>query len=243
MGTPRSCATNAPSVPIRRKLSLAAAALISLLWLGLAHSAGEPLRIMPLGDSITEARGGSASYRYWLQKHLQGARIRFDFVGSRHGVYGGAPRFADFDQDHEGHWGWTTGQVLEQIDTWAASARPDVALVHLGTNDVVRDPAVVPKNLAGIITSLRKANPRVAVLLARLIPIRGFAAKLGPVEESIERVAREQTTPDSPVVVVRQDEGFDVDADTYDGIHPNESGERKMAKRWFEAIRALPHLG
>jgi hypothetical protein len=240
MGT-RSCETNARRVPIRSPAL--AGAVLTLLWLGVVCAGSErPLRIMPLGDSITEAADGGASYRYWLQKDLEGAHIRFDFVGSQHGVYGGAARFADFDHDHEGHWGWTTGQVLEHIDAWAASARPDVALVHLGTNDVVRDPAVIPRNLAGIITALRKANPRVAVLLARLIPMRGFAAKLGPVEESIERVAREQTTPDSPVAIVRQDEGFDVDADTYDGLHPNESGERKMAKRWFEAIRALPHL-
>jgi acyl-CoA thioesterase I len=197
---------------------------------------------MPLGDSITGARAGAASYRYWLAKDLEAAHVPFDFVGSQHGVYGGSPRFEDFDQDHEGHWGWTTGQVLEHIDEWAAAARPDVVLLHLGTNDVVRDPAMIPGNLTAIIGSLRKVNPRVAVLLARLIPMRG-ADQLGSAEQSIERVASAQTRAESPVVVVRQDEGFDVETDTYDGIHPNESGEKKMAKRWFEAIRALPHLG
>ena len=31
----------------------------------------EGLRVMPLGDSITEAEGGRASYRYWLFRALE----------------------------------------------------------------------------------------------------------------------------------------------------------------------------
>ena len=234
-------AWKAAGVLVRRSLVVAGFVVV-LAFAGASAESAHPLRIMPLGDSITEGRDGSATYRYWLEKDLERADRPIDFVGSHKGVYGGSPRFGDFDQDNEGHWGWTTGQILEHIDEWAAAARPDVALVHLGTNDVVRNPAVIPQNLASIIASLRKANPHVVVLLARLIPMHGYDGKLGPVNEAIERVAREQTSAESPVVLVRQDEGFDVAADTYDGIHPNESGEKKMAKRWFEAIRALPHL-
>src|SRR5215204_6437165 len=64
-------------------------------------------KIMPLGDSITEAEGGHASYRYWLWKSLTQAGFNdIDFVGSRTGVFNGSPQFSDFDQNHEGHWGW-----------------------------------------------------------------------------------------------------------------------------------------
>jgi lysophospholipase L1-like esterase len=214
------------------------------LWLGAAVAGGPAaLRIMPLGDSITEGRVGSATYRYWLEKDLERAHQSVDFVGSQHGVHGGRPRFDDFDQDHEGHWGWTTGQVLERIDEWAAAAHPDVVLLHLGTNDLVARPAIIPTNLAAIIQSLRKANPHVTVLVARLIPAVGVPApSLERVNDSIEHMAAERSSAESSVVVVRQDDGFDARTDTYDGIHPNESGERKMAKRWLDALRALPHL-
>jgi acyl-CoA thioesterase I len=198
------------------------------------------LRIMPLGDSITEAWDGFASYRYWLQQRLTEAGIAFDFVGSRNGVYRGRPRFAAFDAEHEGHWGWRTSQVLAEIDGWAVAARPDVVLLHLGTNDLASDPEVIAKNLGAIIDALRRANPDVAVLLARLIPPTGFPQKrLRLVNDAIERTGRERSTDRSPIVIVRHDEGFDPRLDTYDGLHPNESGERKMAERWFDALARL----
>src|SRR3712207_7345092 len=39
-------------------------------------------------------------------------------------------------------------------------------------------------------------------------------------------------------VLVDQYAGFDPrpGADTYDGVHPDESGDRKMADRWFAAL-------
>jgi lysophospholipase L1-like esterase len=41
------------------------------------------------------------------------------------------------------------------------------------------------------------------------------------------------------VIVVDQFSGFDPVADTYDGIHPNERGEEKMAEVWFGALNKV----
>lgn len=197
-------------------------------------------RVMPLGDSITEGSDGAVTWRYHLEKKLVAAGLRVDYVGSRRGVQRGRPRFDDFDADHEGHWGWTSGEVRARIDEWARSARPDVVLLHLGTNDLGGDPAAIATNLAAIVDALRAANPNVAILVARLIPVAGVPRPiLDSARDATERMAREKTTVRSPIVVVRQDEGFDVARDTYDGIHPNDAGERKMADRWFEALRPL----
>jgi len=69
-------------------------------------------RIMPLGDSITESFAPYDSYRYYLWTSLQNSGFRdIDFVGSQHGVLGGEPANENFDQDHEGHPGWTTDQL------------------------------------------------------------------------------------------------------------------------------------
>lgn len=197
------------------------------------------LRILPLGDSITEGGAGTATYRYWLQKDLERKGVEFDFVGSQRGVHGGQPRFEDFDLDHEGHWGWTSGEVLDRIAGWAASANPDVVLIHLGTNDLAARAREIPGNLAAIIALLRERNPSVAIFLARLIPPAGFpTAHLKLVNTAIEALAGELSTAESPVILVAQDAGFRPGTDTLDGVHPNESGEKKMAAKWLEALDA-----
>jgi acyl-CoA thioesterase-1 len=202
------------------------------------------LRVMPLGDSITEAESGRASYRYWLYHDLVRDGWKVDFVGSRSGVYGGAPRFADFDADHEGHWGSTTREVRQGIDGWADAARADVVLLMLGSNDGARNLAATTANLTAIIGQLRAHRPGVSVLLARVPPVGDPAtgALWGDIRllnRAISQVAERLDTPDARVVVVDQGEGFDIRRDTYDGIHPNESGERKLAARFRESFAAV----
>jgi hypothetical protein len=197
-----------------------------------------PVRIMPLGDSITEGKAGDATWRYWLQKSLEAEGCVIDYVGSRRGVLSGAPRFSDFDPDHEGHWGWTTANVRAKIDGWARDARPAIVLLHLGTNDLGREPEQMAANLAAIVASLRRANPTVEIYLARLIPLAGAPAELmKQTNDAIGRLAAERDRPDSRLIAVDQYTGFDPRTDAYDGVHPNESGERKMAGRWLEALR------
>ncbi|MGH7856155.1 MAG: SGNH/GDSL hydrolase family protein [Candidatus Binatia bacterium] len=196
-----------------------------------------PVRIMPLGDSITEGKSGDATWRYWLQKKLKAEGCVIDYVGSRRGVLRGRPRFPDFDPDHEGHWGWTTAQVRERIDGWAQKAKPEIVLLHLGTNDLGIDPATIAENLAAIVEAVRRTRPTVIVFVARLIPAADVPVEvLSRTNDVIARMAAKRARPDSPVIVVDQSTGFDAATDTYDGVHPNESGEKKMAARWFEAL-------
>ena len=112
----------------RARTLLPSAALALALAAPLCADAAEvgpprPVRIMPLGDSITEGTSGDATWRYWLQKSVEAEGCVVDYVGSRRGVLHGKPRFSDFDPDHEGHWGWTTAQVKAQIDRWARDAQ------------------------------------------------------------------------------------------------------------------------
>ena len=57
--------------------------------------------------------------------------------------------------------------------------------------------------------------------------------------DRIEDIGAEMSSPASPVIIVDQTAGFDGEADSYDGLHPNESGERKMAAKWFEALQDI----
>lgn len=204
----------------------------------LAH--GEAVRIMPLGDSITQGSRRHDSYRWPLWQQLEQAGHAVDFVGSSSRNYLGGPPHDDFDRDHEGHWGWRASRVLGYLPAWAADARPDVVLVHLGSNDIFRGatPDDVVADLRAIIGLLREANPRVAVLVARIIPAAGRARPIAAFNERMQELAREDR-PDARVIVVDQFAGFDPDTHTYDGVHPNALGEQQMAARWFAALQEL----
>ena len=200
-------------------------------------------RIMPLGDSITQANDETNSYRRPLWRLLQGSGRRVDFVGSQSENHQGPPPNPDFDLDHEGHWGWTADDVLREIDGWARAFTPDVVLLHLGSNDALRghDTAETLDELAAIVARLRAANPRVSVLLAQLIPTRRAAdnRRIEALNAGIPGLAARLDSAASRVVVVDQYTGFDANTDTRDGIHPNAAGEEKMASVWNHALAGV----
>ena len=142
------------------------------------------IRLLPLGDSITDGGAKLRSYRYHLHQLLAERGHQVEWLGSMRGVFDkqlgrNASRgvvlrgkdHADWPeaaQAHEGHWGWTTRQVLRgherqpqrgAIAKWlkqlqlqqrqrqthppkrvsdGGGAAPDVTLIHLGTNDLTK---------------------------------------------------------------------------------------------------------
>ena len=75
------------------------------------------LRILPLGNSITQGKFDLRSYRYALWKKLTDEGILFDFIGSMRTNHKGSPKWPkykgkSFDTDHEGHWGWRVDEIL-----------------------------------------------------------------------------------------------------------------------------------
>ncbi len=202
------------------------------------------LRVMPLGDSITQGNTQLDSYRRPLWHALMAEGADVDFVGSQAANHNGSPPNPDFDLDHEGHWGWTADEVLAQMPGWAQAHRPDVALLHLGTNDMLGGSGIGSSlaELTGIIEALRAANPQVVVLLAQLIPTRFDEANERIVElnQNLETLAASLSAAASPVVLVDQHTGFEPSTMTADGLHPNGIGEERMARIWLEALQ--PHL-
>jgi lysophospholipase L1-like esterase len=223
------------------------------MWSGLAeaarhiafaaeHQTQQPIRIMPLGDSITESTGGSASYRYYLWQALMRKDLPVSFVGSMKGVSGGAPLRNDFDQRHEGHSGWRADEVLSHITSWAEAANPDIVLVHLGTNDLWQGQSAeeTADDIAGVIERLRKVNSRVEILLAQIIPSSlGGLRDTGKLNERLAAVAQNNSRSASAVLLVDLATGFDPRTMTVDGVHPNEAGEQWMAERWAAALVPL----
>ena len=215
-----------------------------------------PVRITPLGDSITQADSDHYGYRYALWLRLIDAEVSFDLVGSMSTNYWGNPIWPlhqgqSMDPQHEGHYGWETNEILAgrpgagNLATWLQSYTPDIVLLHLGTNDALHGqstPSTVAE-LEQVILTLQADNPAVAILLAKLIPSTDLEAwRIPLVNAEITGIARRRQTWLSRIVVVDQWSGFDPLADLYDPWHPNASGEAKMAQNWFEALMAVPPL-
>jgi hypothetical protein len=198
-------------------------------------------RIWPLGDSITKSGSGMASYRYYLWQMINGRFV--DFVGTEIDMGGdpSEPPYPDFDQAHDGHGGWRADMVLNYIDQWAQQTKPDIVLLHLGTNDLVgQGIASTIDEIGQIIDRIRIVNPNVAILLAQIIPsVLIDDQRLQYFNYEIGLLGAQKTTSDSPIIVVDQWTGFDVNLDTYDGTHPNDQGEQKMANKWLQGLNQI----
>jgi lysophospholipase L1-like esterase len=110
----------------------------------------------------------------------------------------------------------------------------------IGTNDATAGQSTksTVKEIGQIIDALRTDNPTVIVFLAKLIPSnrQTINQRIIDLNRQIDGIAAAKTTAQSPVIVVDQNSGFDASQDTYDGVHPNGSGEAKMAGKWLQAI-------
>lgn len=230
----------------RTALTLAACALLAACGLGTrtVERTANTVYLLPLGDSITQADRHHTSYRYPLWAALQGTGVTVDFVGSLTKHHKGKGPVVEavngnpFDRDHEGHWGWRADEVLEDLTDWLAHYPVDIALVHLGTNDVLQGQSLdgTLDELSAIVRLLRQHNPEVSVLLAR--PGQSDwpnAASLPELADGVSALSRDLTTDASPVFAVDIDQAL-LPEHTYDGLHPNATGEAMIADRFFEAL-------
>src|SRR3954453_20906550 len=107
--------------------AVVAAALLPGTAAGAESNGG--VRVLPLGDSITEGTQVPGGYRIGLWQRMAAAQYRVDLVGSQ---FNGPANLGD--HDHEGHPGWRVDQIDANINGWLASAGPRTVLLHIGTN-------------------------------------------------------------------------------------------------------------
>ncbi|MFJ3442353.1 GDSL-type esterase/lipase family protein [Streptomyces sp. NPDC086081] len=211
-----------------------------------AVPAADPVRVMPLGDSIT---GSPGCWRAVLWNRLiSSGYTDIDFVGTLPPQGCGQAH----DGDNEGHGGELVTQVADRnlLPGRLAATDPDIVVMHFGTNDVWS--GIAPDRILAAYTELvgqmRAADPDMRILVAQLIPMNpgscaACAQRVVDLNARIPAWARATSTDRSPVVVVDQWTGFSTAGDTYDGVHPNASGDAKIAARWFPALAAVLDAG
>jgi mannan endo-1,4-beta-mannosidase len=211
---------------------------------------------MPLGDSIT----GSTCWRARLWQMLrQSGRTNFHFVGTLD--TSGDCSDPQYEGHNEGHGGYLVTDLVgsrphaSEPATWFTSNPADIVLMHFGTNDVWNNiaPATILSAYTSVITELRKHSPNVIIVAAQIIPMNPTAStcttncacpqcggRVQILDGQIPGWAASNSTPTSPIIVVDQWASFDPNADTKDGVHPNDTtGSQKMATVWFNALVRL----
>jgi lysophospholipase L1-like esterase len=203
-----------------------------------------PIRIMPLGDSITygtnNSTGTAVGYRRPLYQLLIGAGYNVDFVGSQ---TDGSPE--DFDRNHEGHRGWRADQIRDNITEWLNSTPADIVLLHIGTNDISQgqgsaNPATEIGQILDLIAAWEEVNNDVWVVLARIINRNdSWSSTTTTLNSRIQDLADSRIAAGDKIVLVDMESALNYPADLSDAVHPNDTGYGKMAAVWFAALEDL----
>lgn len=205
----------------------------------LVQTGGAATNVLPLGDSITRG-DATQGYRLNLWSQISDGGNDVNMIGS---LTSGVPK--GFDPHHEGHSGYTIRQLATALPGWLRLyPPPDVVLLHIGTNDLTRIQVTpilsMKQDLGRIIETLRARNPSVRIYVAQIVPAKDVGAnrRIADYNRAVREVANRHTSSRAPVTVVDMFTGFDRTVDlSNDGIHPSRAGYRKMAERWYSAIR------
>jgi len=196
--------------------------------------ADAPVKIMPLGDSITRGWYGSLEdngYRGPLYLNLSGRS--FDFVGSQND--------GDFpDTEHEGYDGktasWLNAGMLSRLVTY----QPDIVLYHIGTNNLggsdINSYAQDVDDTLGIIFTF---DPNTVVFLAKIILTRDDPARNTRTHDYnilVDGLAQNWVDAGYTVITVDMENALNYTDDMADNLHPNDLGYAKMADVWADPL-------
>ena len=229
---------------LAQKSTLRLIAISVVLWgcLSVRAIADVPIKIMPLGDSITVGAGSTNNngYRKPLYQALTSANRNFDFVGSQ--TNGDFP-----DPDHEGHGGetasWLNQRLAGPIEYWLSTYQPKIILYHIGTNDLRPgdDVAAYAQDANETLEIVYDFDPNITVILAKIILTRDDAtvnARIHNYNLLLEDIAQDWADAGYSIVVVDMEHALDYNDtnDMADELHPNDTGHAKMADVWLNAL-------
>jgi lysophospholipase L1-like esterase len=230
------------------------------------YSKAKPIKIMPVGDSITDDCEINGAWRLYLQPLLDNSGIPFTFVG-RQASLGGA----GFTKvHHEGYCGTviappgvyavynysTTNAYLEKIVPDAfTNATPDIILILIGANDLGRgrDPfQVATVDMPALLDIIFSNVPNANVILTKPTTMLnatimangtnyGVFATNGPIYSAdLQAMVNQRRALGQNVFLA--DMFSVVDYATMfmsDHLHPNATGLNAVAHEWFTRIQAI----
>jgi enterochelin esterase-like enzyme/lysophospholipase L1-like esterase len=190
------------------------------------------IKIMPLGDSITDGLTVAGGYRIKLWSLIKNNGSTVDFVGS---MSNGPTELGD--RNHEGHSGWRIDQIDTNINSWMDSYKPKIVLLHIGTNDIAQNYNIAnaPNRLSALIDKICAKLPDGGKLfVATIIPLS--FGNVNSFNLQIPGIVKTKANQGKPVYLVDMYSALTT-ADLADGVHPNLNGYNKMADVWYSVIR------
>ena len=224
-------------------LMLIAVSVAMLGWFSAWTMADTPIKIMPLGDSITKGVGTTPynGYRKSLYLNLTNTGYNVDFVGGEtHGDFA--------NPNHEGHAGWhakedgTVYDVYDQVYGWLVATPPEIVLLHIGTNDITssgEDANEVSDILDEIDIYEADSNEAITVILALIIDRQTHSPATTQFNIDVNDMAQNRIAAGDDVIVVDMEHALIYPDDMADIWHPNDAGYEKMAWVWYDALDSL----
>jgi hypothetical protein len=230
------------------------------------YTSSHLLKVMPVGDSITDDCSTNGAWRAPLQPLLETNGYAFTFVGRQ--FSSAAPGFTK--RLHEGYCGAViappgvypahqysdVNNYLQKIvpDALAiASNVPDLMLVLIGANDIGRgrDPYQVATNdMATLLGIIFSNAPNACVGLAKITSLQGgtagglpygnYAANVMTYNAQLQKLVNQQRALGQNIFLA--DMYSVVDFSTMfmsDHVHPNPLGLQAMAKEWLSRIQTI----
>lgn len=215
----------------------------------LSRAAGQWLRIMPLGASITYGQRGDGNtsndasqngYRKPLRDQLRSRSYNVNMIGCQ---ATGQMR----DRQHEGHPGFLISEVAAKVEC-AIDQKPNLVLINAGTNDAIRG------DQNGGLTFVQGSKDRmktmiddilskvvdVTVVLSTVLPNGNAQANdyANTINTGYRSLVTAYQAAGKKVQLADMNTGWITTAELPDGTHPNDGGYKKMAAIWDRAIVA-----
>ena len=194
--------------------------VLLLIMATAGQAAAQPVKILALGTSLTQGYGlpPGTEFPVQLQAALRKGGIEATVINA--GVSGD-----------------TSAGGLARLD-WSLVDKPDVAIVELGSNDMLRGlpPEQTEKNLRAILTRLKSV--KVKVLLTGMMAQRNLGADYVKSFDGIyPRLAKEQGVLFYPFML--DGVALNRKLNLADGIHPNPDGVKVIVARMLPLVKKL----
>ena len=218
------------------------------------------IKIMPIGDSITFGYGHEGGYRKYLDYFLkEKGYTQVDMVGPE-GKSGASFNYngksVSYDDNHAGYSGYTIKQkypipswgengLLEKLKSKDAvsSAKPDVILLIIGTNDMTANRALseCESDLHDLIDYILSTMPSDSVIYMGSIPeftaYGGNAQRVANYNSTVKKVADSYASEGKNVKFADVHGCLNGTADLQsDNLHPSAAGYEKIGKFWAGII-------
>ena len=229
-------------------------------------SAANPIKIMPLGDSITDDGVTNGAWRQYLQPLLDANGYPFTFVGRNQSVpYGSFTK-----TNHEGYSGAVIappGVLSYSVHGYAGpdvylqkiaadaltNVTPDLVLVLIGVNDIGRgrNPYQVATNDMPTLLNIIFSNaPNAEVILAKITSLydanlaglnyAAYATNVPIYNDTLQAMVNHRRALGQKVSLADMFSVVDINTMfNSDYVHPNTLGLQAIAQEWFTRIQAI----